>query len=78
MGTRASLEEKMIVHKQMIAQVLRTLGHPVPSDDELSDALQKAFVEIKKQEGVDPDAVKYKLSLTEVDEDWVKKTFGNP
>ncbi len=65
-------------HKQLLAQLLRNLGHPVPSDDQLNDALKKSFLHIKKQDGVDPVTVKYKLNLTSIDESWVKDTFGKP
>lgn len=65
----------MPAHKALIAEVLRSLGQPVPTDDELTGALKQAFVNLKKSEGLDPSKTKYKLSLTPVDESWVKETF---
>ena len=62
-------------HAALIAKVLRNLGHPVPSENELKSALSDAFLEMKKADGVDPDNVKYKLSLVPVTKDWVKETF---
>ena len=63
-------------HKALFAALLKNLGHPAPSDADLDAALQKSMVEIKKGDGVDPDQVKYKLSLTPIDTSWVKNTFG--
>jgi len=65
----------VVRHKQLLAAMLRNLGHTVPSDSDLSSALAQAFVEVKKAEGVDPDAVKYALTLVSVDKPWVEKTF---
>jgi len=65
----------MAAHKALLARILANLGHPVPSEDELNDALKKAFYEVKKTDGVDPDQVKYKLSLVPIDRQWVKDTF---
>ncbi len=62
-------------HRMLISQVLKNLGHKVPSEGELTSALKDAFVEIKKADGVDPDRVKYKLTLVPVSEKWVKETF---
>jgi hypothetical protein len=38
-------------------------------------ALQKAFLDIKRKEGLDPEKVKYKLSLVPITEHWVDETF---
>lgn len=62
-------------HKALIASVLKNLGHAVPTDSELDEVLRKAFYEVKTIDGVDPDVVKYKLSMTPVDPEWVKSTF---
>ncbi|MFM0170597.1 hypothetical protein PQR33_14865 [Paraburkholderia sediminicola] len=65
----------MPAHRALIASVLKNLGHPVPTDEQLSDAMRSAFLEIKTAKGIDPDKVKYKLSLVPIDRDWVDKTF---
>lgn len=63
------------MHHALIATILKNLGHNVPSDMELDKALKKAFFDLKTSQGIDPDAIKYKISLTPVETDWVKKTF---
>lgn len=55
--------------------LLKNLGHTVPTDAELDDAFKKAFAEVKKAHGVDPDDVKYLINLTPVERGWVNKTF---
>jgi hypothetical protein len=65
----------MPAHKELLAAILKNLGHPVPSDAVLSTALEQAFKEVKKAEGVDADAVKYALTLIPVEKPWVDKTF---
>lgn len=54
-------------HKALLAAVLKNLGHAVPSEEELDQALKSAFVELKQAEGIDPNSVKFKISLIPVE-----------
>lgn len=66
----------MAMHKALFAAVLRNLGHDVPTEAELDRALKASFAEIKADEGLNAEAVAYKLTLAPVDRKWVVETFS--
>ena len=54
----------------LAASLLRSLGHPVPSEDELDRAIKRAILEAKIENGEDPKQVKYKL--VSIESDWIR------
>ena len=63
-------------HTGVLAKILKRLGQDVPDEDQLKVLIHDALTEIKIDEGLDPEAVKYKLALVPVDRRWVDETFG--
>jgi hypothetical protein len=56
----------------LVAQVLRQLGHTVPPDSEIEAALKKAFIEVKKANGQNPDKIKLKMGVP-IDIEWIRE-----
>lgn len=63
-------------HTAVLAKILERLGQDVPNEDQLKALIHDALTEVKTDEGLDPEAVKYKLALVPVDRTWVDETFG--
>lgn len=66
----------MKAHQMMVASILRRLGQPVPDEKAMDQLLHDTFTDMKKDAGLDPDNVKYRFSLVEIDREWVDDTFG--
>jgi hypothetical protein len=63
------------MERAFFGSVLEGLGYKAPSEDELNDALRNAFTQLKRNEGVNPDDVKYRFALVPIDREWAEKTF---
>ena len=66
----------MADHIALVREILKSLGHATPPDSDLDSAFKNAFKKLKEEGILGSDESKYKISLTEVNEEWVKSTFS--
>ncbi len=54
----------------MIVNILEDLGHEVPNSEEIEALIQSSTDKIKESQGLDVNAVEYKL--VPIEKEWVK------